>query len=73
MVYPIAEGFKNGTLIKPTVSKEVFYQGGLLVMQKRFREHMKPFRGAYSEFLSRSDGLDYSDVVYVMWDYLSLV
>jgi hypothetical protein len=72
-IYPIAKKFKAGTLVKPTFRKDEFYKGGLHTMQKRFQQSMRPFPGAHEEFLARTEDMDYSDVVFCMWDYVKLI
>ena len=72
LTYPIAEKFKDETFIKPTLKKTEFYKGGVLAMQKRFQRSLIPFHGAFAEFVSRTEGLDNSSTVAIMWEYIRL-
>ena len=72
MTYPIAEKFKNESFVKPALKKTEFYKGGLFAMQRRFQHSLLPFPGAFREFLERTEGLDNSSIVTVMWEYVRL-
>jgi hypothetical protein len=72
-MYPIAEQFRNGTFVKPIQKKEEFYIGGLFAMQRRLEKALAPFRGAYQEYVRRTDDLPNYHVVAAMWDYVKIV
>ena len=72
MNYPIAEQFEQKSLMKPLLKKGEFYKGGYYAMQKHLRKCLLPFPGAYAEFLSRSENLDYPEVIGLMWEYIRL-
>jgi hypothetical protein len=72
MSYPTAEGFRTGKIKKPVYKKEEFYKGGFHEMGKRVKNSLKAFPGAYDEFLLRSEGMEYSDIVGLMWEYITL-
>ena len=70
--HPIAERFKNGEMAKPTFKKEEFYIGGFFAMEKRVKSALSPFPGAYKEFSSRTEDMEYAAAVAVMRDYVSV-
>jgi hypothetical protein len=72
MKTPFAEQFRTGALPMPTSKKEQFFMGGVHVMQKRLREYLRPFPGAYDEFVTRTDDFSYPDVVATMWEYVRI-
>lgn len=72
MRYPIADKFKDGSLVKPIFKKEEFYIGGFWSILDRFKLSVKSFPGAFEEFESRTEDFDIVDTVSAMRDYVKV-
>jgi len=73
MRYQFADKFNKEVIIKPTYKSVDFYQGGFFEMRRKLEKSLNQFRGAYSEYRTRTDGLENNDAIRVMWDYIELI
>ena len=72
MQHPIADKFKTGELVKPIAKKEEFYVGGVYAMKERLKVALRPFPGAFIEYIQRTEGICNSSSIATMRDYIRI-